>query len=154
MGERFRDTEHLVRLAALFAVGIVSFFILAAMMIPKDFGKYGHYRPGALDDNRAHAVVFAGREACADCHDDIVTERSGSHHARVSCESCHGALAAHAEDPDALVPELPEATALCLECHQTNVARPKDFPQVDAAEHAEGSPCTDCHSPHHPEFDE
>ncbi len=153
MRERFRDSEHLVRLAGLFAAGTVAFLVLRAVMVPHDFGTYGHYRAGALSDNQARSPVFAGRAACAECHDDIVAQRVGSHHARIGCESCHGALAAHAADPDSLKPELPEATPLCVGCHQMNVARPHAFPQVDPAEHAEGSPCTECHSPHHPEIE-
>jgi uncharacterized CHY-type Zn-finger protein len=153
MRERFRDSEHLVRLVGLFAAGILVFLVLRMVMVPKSFGVYGHYRAGALLDLRARDPVYAGRAACADCHDDIVAQRVGSRHAQIGCESCHGALAAHAADPEAVKPELPEATPLCERCHQANVARPHGFPQVDPAEHAEGSPCTECHSPHHPEIE-
>jgi len=66
-------------------------------MMPKDFGQYGHYRPGALADNAAMPISFAGRAACEECHADVVEGRAGHKHEHVGCEACHGALAAHAE---------------------------------------------------------
>ena len=39
-----------MRMASLFAVGITAFLVLRWLMVPADFGLYGHFRPGALDD--------------------------------------------------------------------------------------------------------
>lgn len=149
---RFRDREHLVRMAVLFAAGIAVFVVMRVVLVPADFGEYGHYRAGALADNASVVPVYAGRDACADCHEDVVASRQGSLHAQVGCEACHGALGAHAADPGEVQPVLLEATPLCLHCHARSVARPASFPQVDAEEHAGGDPCTDCHLPHHPEI--
>lgn len=151
MSHLFKDKEHLIRMAALFVVGIGVFVVARAVMVPDGFGDYGHFRAGALGDNRARPLGFAGRAACADCHDDVVEARKGSKHAGVGCEACHGALADHAADPEQVKPQRPDAKTICLVCHLTNVAKPDAFPQVDPKEHGDGEPCGSCHQPHHPE---
>ena len=149
MRERFRDSEHLIRLALLFGVGLALFFGARAVLVPADFGELGHYRTGALDDNRRKPPVHAGRAACAECHDTAAALAAGAH-ARVACESCHGALGAHAADPEAVAPAKPDAAALCVRCHAFDPARPARHPQVEATAHAEGAACTECHEPHAP----
>jgi hypothetical protein len=152
MKDLFKDKEHLLRMAGLFAAGVLLFVVARGLLVPKGFGTYGHFRAGALADNRARQVMFAGRAACADCHADIVEMRVGSKHATVGCEACHGALARHAEDPENVKPVKPDGARICLVCHLENVAKPKRFPQVDPAEHGEGKACNSCHNPHHPEI--
>lgn len=152
MGDWLKDREHLLRLALLFAVGFTVFLIARAVLIPEGFGEYGHYRAGAIDDNRARPVKFAGQVACADCHGDVLETKAAGKHGTVRCEACHGALAAHAEDPASVVPEKPKAEVLCPVCHQKNVARPATFPQVDPKEHSGGESCSECHQPHSPGF--
>ena len=120
--------------------------------MPSDFGKYGHYRAGALDDLRARPVKFAGHETCEACHSDQAAEKSKGKHARVGCEACHGPLAKHAEDPTSLVPQKPDTAVLCVRCHEANTAKPKGFPQVVSADHANGLPCNTCHKPHIPKL--
>ena len=153
MRDLFRDKEHLVRMAGLFAAGGVIFVIMRILLVPADFGQFGHFRAGALDDNRLPQLRYAGRAACGECHDDVVEERSGSAHAGIGCEACHGLLAVHAEDPGAMQPELPSPDLLCVNCHRLNVARPEWFPTIDPDEHAEGESCDECHMPHHPEIE-
>ena len=154
MRELFKDKEHLVRMAGLFAAGLLVFVVFRGILIPADFGEYGHFRAGALEDNRGAAPVFAGRAACEECHDDVAAERVGSAHGSVGCEAGHGALASHAEDPSVVLPELPEATPMCLSCHQRSVSKPEWFPQVVPDEHSEGEACSECHMPHNPGFEE
>ncbi len=149
--ERFKDKEHLVRMAALFLGALAIFLVFRALMVPKGFGTYGHYREGALADSAGRPLHFAGRKACEECHTDIADQRKGSKHEKVSCEACHGPLAEHAADPDKLKPQKPDGKTLCLVCHAENVAKPKGFPQVNPQEHGDGGPCTGCHKPHHPE---
>ncbi len=149
--DRFKDKEHLVRMAALFLVALGLFLVLRALLVPKGFGTYGHYREGALSDMASRPLHFAGRKACEECHSDIADQRKGSKHEKVSCEGCHGPLAEHAADPDKLKPVKPDPKTLCLVCHSENVAKPKGFPQVDPKDHGDGGPCTSCHKPHHPE---
>lgn len=151
MRETIRDGEHLLRAGALLGAGLVVFFAVAALAIPKDFGIYGHYRAGALDDNRDHPLVFAGHAACEECHADVVAVRTGSRHARIRCETCHGPLAKHAEDPAGVTPERPTKRTLCLGCHTASASRPPTFPQIVPADHAASGDCTDCHPHHHPE---
>lgn len=150
MKGRFKDAEHLLRLAALFAAGLLVFSIARAEFVPAGFGKYGHYRAGAVDDIRAKTPNYAGQTACADCHVDIVQLRSQARHRGISCESCHGPLAKHANAPDELKPKLPEARPLCVHCHAANTGKPKQYPTVNIKEHAGDESCLTCHKPHDP----
>ena len=151
MVELLRHSRHIVRAAAIVAVGILAFVVARAYLIPAGFGTYGHYRAGAIEEAREHEPRFAGHAACEECHDDVVQARKGSRHDHVRCEACHGALAGHAADPGALKPSRPDADRLCLVCHLANVAKPNTFPQIDPKDHADGSACGSCHRPHHPE---
>ena len=150
MRESLRDREHLLRVVALFVAGLLLFVAVRALLVPSDFGRYGHYRAGALADVRATAPSYAGRQACADRHPDIAEALAKGKHAGVGCESCHGALGRHAADPEKLKPAKLTVPGLCLSCHMANVAKPKKFPQIDPADHGEGAPCTSCHAAHHP----
>ena len=146
----FGHKEHLARMAALFGVGIVAFLVLQALLVPRSFGVYGHYRAKALEENRARPVAFAGRAACVECHSDVPDAMKGGPHAGVHCEACHGPLAAHAGDPTEKKALRPDSRVLCARCHAANVARPARFPQVDPAEHSGGEACTTCHAAHNP----
>jgi len=150
MRETLRDREHLIRVAALFVAGLLLFVAVRALLVPSDFGKYGHYRAGALMDVRSLTPSFAGREACADCHPDIAEALAKGKHVRVGCESCHGALGRHAGDPEKQKPAKLEPLKLCLSCHMASVAKPKKFPQIDPDDHGERASCTSCHAAHHP----
>ena len=143
-----------MRLAGLFAVGALLFVVFRWLLVPADFGIYGHYRAGALEDNRQRTPVFAGVDACGECHDDVLATRTGGGHDGVRCEACHGPLAGHSADPPDLIPELPDGATICLTCHVSAVSKPAWFPQVDPLEHAAGDPCNDCHLPHAPGFGE
>lgn len=68
----------------------------------------------------------------------------------MNCEACHGPLANHANDPASVTPGLPDTAVLCARCHTASAAKPKDFPQVDPADHSGGMPCKTCHNPHNP----
>lgn len=146
----FGSAEHLVRVALLFGAGLVAFLGLQQLLVPEDFGVYGHYRAGALDDSRARPAAFAGRAACGDCHDDKPAALAKGKHAAVGCEACHGALAAHAQAPDEAAPARPDVATLCLRCHGRTSGRPATFPQIDPADHAGETRCNECHSPHDP----
>lgn len=149
MGRPFPHSAHLVRMGVLLFAGLLAFVAARRMLVPPGFGRFGHYRPGALDDNRARSPVHAGKAACIACHTDVEDLRQGTPHAALSCEVCHGPQALHADDPAKAKPPRPKAPGLCLGCHQTLLARPKAFKQVDPKEHA-GDACLDCHSPHAP----
>lgn len=145
------DGQHLIRAAAILLGSVLLFLVVRSFLVPAGFGELGHYRRAALEEATALPVHFAGRAACEDCHTDVVDARHGSLHERISCESCHGALAAHAEDPTSLIPSLPDAKTICLGCHRAQVTRPAAFPQIDPKEHGGDVECSECHQPHHPE---
>src|SRR5450830_1884831 len=136
MNRFLKDKEHLFRMAALFAAGVVLFLILRAVLVPKGFGVYGHYRAGALADNRVRTPRFAGRATCIECHTDERDALKGGK---------------HAGDPSASKAVKPDAKMICFTCHLANVAKPKKFPQMDPKNHFDGGACIGCHSPHAPD---
>jgi hypothetical protein len=147
-----KDFEHLVRMALLFAVGIIVFLIGRTLLVPEDFGVYGHYRAGALADNRAYEIKYAGQVLCVECHGDKQDERKDSKHAKISCETCHGPLARHATGAEETKPARPDGRGTCVGCHLKRHARPRDFPQIVLADHAGDGPCIECHTPHAPKI--
>jgi Cytochrome c554 and c-prime len=150
MKDFLRNTEHLLRVVVLLGLGVVAFLVIRHMVVPPNFGEYGHFRPAALDEIRARPVKFAGHQTCEACHSDQAEMKSKGSHAKVACEACHGALAAHAEDPGSVVPKLPDTKILCARCHEANQGKPKSFPQVATADHSNGLACNTCHKPHNP----
>jgi len=150
MRELFRDAEHLFRLAGVFLALLVVFLVARAVLTPATFGTYGHYRAAALGEIRERPIAHAGRAACLDCHEDMATLKKSGKHAGLGCEACHGPLEAHVADASTVVPEKPSAKTLCLVCHRENLAKPRNFPQIDPKEHADDDNCIKCHDPHSP----
>jgi uncharacterized CHY-type Zn-finger protein len=149
MAALFKDQEHLLRVAGLFAAGLLAFLVLQQLLVPAGFGAFGPFRAGALDDNRARPLRYAGQATCVECHTDVAQVRAHGKHSKVACEACHGALSTHAADPEAAKPVRPDPRTLCVVCHAANVAKPTGFPQIDRAEHPDGL-CTECHVAHDP----
>ena len=147
---KFRDIEHLFRLAAIFLGAILVFAIARAAIVPDDFGLLGHYRASAVDEVAALPIVHAGQKACADCHPDVVEARAVARHRAVACEACHGPLARHADGSDSARPARPEGRALCIRCHSAKTGKPKRYPTVDVKEHAGEENCLSCHKSHDP----
>jgi hypothetical protein len=178
MGDRFQHARHVIRAAAVLAVGLTGFLIARSALIPSDFGVLGYYRAGALDDVKALPIVHAGRAACVECHDGTYdppepeAESPGrklavkvpldpardNKHFTLNCEACHGPLQKHVadEDKEMAVPKV-GTDALCLGCHRTLAGRPKAQPQVVPADHkksgdAKKDACVACHTPHWPKI--
>jgi hypothetical protein len=149
---RFKDVEHLFRLAAVFLVGILVFLVARATLVPDDFGLLGHYRAGAVSEVAARPIAHAGQKACAECHADVVETRAAARHAAIACESCHGPLAKHADGSDAAKPARPDGRATCIRCHATRTGKPTRYPRVDVQEHAGDEKCVTCHSSHNPKI--
>jgi hypothetical protein len=149
----FRDIEHLIRLAVVMAIALVSFVILRTAVVPHSFGQYGHYRGDAIAEISSRPMTFAGHDACEACHTDIADQKKLGKHVVVACEACHGALAKHADDPGSMQPAKLDTTVLCARCHEANRAKPKAFPQVVTADHSAGLACNACHQPHHPKIE-
>jgi hypothetical protein len=147
-GSRFRDYEHIVRMAVVFAMGIALFLVWRAWMVPPDFGVYGHYRAGAIADGLQRPMRFAGQAACVECHEDVQQARAAGRHAHVACEACHGPLGQHARGEVDAAPIRPSPRAICISCHAAGSGKPKAFPQVVIQEHSDAGPCTACHDAH------
>ena len=94
---RFRDSEHLLRFAALFVMAFMAFLIIRHFVVPKSFGEYGHYRGAAIAEIAARPVKFAGHQTCETCHADVAQEMQAGKHEHVHCEACHGPLQKHVD---------------------------------------------------------
>lgn len=149
----FKDIEHLIRLAVVFAIGLVVFLILRATVVPRSFGQYGHYRGAAIAEIAARPIALAGHDVCETCHSDVGDQKRQGKHGIVACEACHGALANHADDPGSVQPAKLDTAVICARCHEANSAKPKWFPQVVTADHAGGLACDTCHRPHSPKIE-
>lgn len=137
-------------LILLFAIFIVVFIGIRRLLVPESFGQYGHYRGEALNEIAAQEPVFAGTQACIDCHSDIYEMLLSDQHANLSCEVCHGPGLKHTDSMEASDIFIQRGRDLCGRCHALNPARPMDVIfQVDVAEHnIEFENCVDCHNPH------
>ena len=140
--------QQMTRLLAVFAVLAVAFLIIRPILVPATFGQFGHYRAAAVDEIAARPITYAGRNTCVDCHQDEATSQGKSPHQGLTCESCHGPLLAHLDNPSEAKPMMPRERDYCPICHGYDAARPNGFPQVVVAEHNEGLPCIGCHNPH------
>jgi hypothetical protein len=149
---RMKDAAHLFRFAGLFVIAFLAFWAIRGFVVPKSFGKYGHYRAAAIDEIAARPMHYAGHDTCETCHTDVLDAKKTGKHAHVNCEACHGPQSQHAADPS-ITPAKIDIATLCVRCHAASAARPKAFPQVIAEEHSNGVPCETCHQPHSPGMD-
>jgi hypothetical protein len=149
-----RHYQHVLRVLGLFAAGFTIFLIVRWALIPADFGVYGFYRAGALDDVKAQAPLYVGEQTCLDCHSEVGELRKDARHATVRCEACHGPLTKHASGDFEVKPRALNPRVLCLQCHTTQNGLPPGFPNIVPADHAGDGPCTDCHKPHRPKIDQ
>ncbi len=156
MRNMFKMPPQILRIFLL-AVGIVvSYFIARYFLTPPSFGEYGWYRGAALQELASYQPVFAGRKACDECHSEQFQKLLKGGHKTLSCEGCHGPLAAHAENPD-VSPDKKSNYGACVRCHEANPSRPKWHKQIVSKAHyteskpgAKPSLCTECHVPHSP----
>lgn len=146
---RFFHMPPQVLRIVLLALGIVVVYSVARFFLtPRSFREYGWYRGEALLELRAREPVFAGRKACEECHSDQYQKLLKHEHKGLSCEGCHGAGQAHADNPDVKIDK--SNYGICLRCHEANVSRPKWHKQIVSKSHYTGSKCTECHQPHSP----
>ena len=147
-----KDIEHLARLAAVMLIVFAAFVIVRTAIVPKSFGQYGHFRGAAIAEIASKPIVHAGHQNCETCHTDVFEKKGQGKHVVIACEACHGGLANHADDPS-IHPTKLEAVVVCSRCHEENSAKPKWFPQVMTADHANGLACDSCHQPHTPKIE-
>jgi hypothetical protein len=149
MARSFKPPPQVVRLLLLTAGIVFSYFVARALLTPPSFGEYGFYRGAALPETAARQPVYGGAKACGECHEQETKDLAAHGHKTLSCEACHGAAQAHADDPD-VKPQILNY-GHCVRCHEANISRPKWHKQVVSKSHYPGSNCTECHIPHQPE---
>ncbi|NIN09982.1 MAG: hypothetical protein GTN62_01065 [Gemmatimonadales bacterium] len=88
---------------------------------------------------------------CSACHGQIASQKAVSHHATVSCTTCHAAPPGHKETPRAVRPAKPTERSFCGACHATDAPSPGRIPRVDMRSHGHPYVCWQCHYPHYPE---
>lgn len=145
-----RIPQQLVPLLILFVALVAAIVVARHFLVPPTFGERGHYRWSAVEEAAEQEISYAGYTVCSDCHDDIAEAKSRANHRGLSCESCHGPAADHAEAPDEFLPEKPGGREFCTLCHGYNAARPSGFAQIIPDRHNPGEPCMECHDPHEP----
>jgi hypothetical protein len=167
--------QHIKRLIGAFAVLIILFLVLQSFLKPASFGKIGHYRADAIQENKMKEMHFAGSDKCTKCHEEMKTDKEVGFHATLQCEACHGPGLKHAmyadkfkdgELPDSLLLHKPGSRKECAVCHQLNAARVKIvfdtidnsmIKQIDPMKHNLVDKrnfakliCIECHNPHQP----
>lgn len=145
-----RIPEQVRRLSILIILLLGLFVVVRSLLVPPDFGKYGHFRASAVDEIAAQEIQYAGHAICTDCHDDVVEVKAKGYHKTVNCEVCHGPAAAHTEDPEAVELQAPRGRGYCPLCHEYFPSRPTGFPQIVSASHNPMKSCITCHNPHDP----
>lgn len=142
--------EQVKRLSIVFVVFVGLLILARNILIPPDYGKYGHFRANALDEIISQEINYAGHVICGDCHDEEVELKRNGYHKNVSCEVCHGPAAAHTEDDESVELRIPSQRGYCPLCHEYLPSRPTGFPQILAASHNPLKACISCHNPHDP----
>ena len=144
---RFKLPPQILRLVLLTLAIVGSYLIARVFLTPASFGEFGWYRGEALVELRSRPPVYAGKQACDECHSDQLQKLAKFEHQTLSCEACHGVSREHAENPDILPVKL--TGSHCIRCHEANPSRPKWFKQIVVRDHY-GGKCTECHVPHQP----
>jgi len=91
-------------------------------------------------------------EECSACHGQIASQKAVSHHAGLSCTTCHNAPEEHKISPRSVRPTRPTERAFCGQCHSEPAMASSGIPQVDLNTHGERYLCWQCHYPHFPEI--
>lgn len=141
---------QLKTLIPLFAIFITVFLVARSLLIPESFGEQGHYRFNSIQENQDMPLNYAGKELCAECHDDKAEEMESDMHATISCETCHGPGLAHYDNPEPNNIMIPDERAHCGLCHEYNSTRKNKIAQIDMSDHYVDNKCIECHNPHLP----
>jgi hypothetical protein len=145
------------RILLLYFAGIIIFFSLRAILVPPTFGEIGWYRAESVEEIAELQSKVGEEFRCFNCHVAEYAEWEIGEHRNISCESCHGLLRPHAENPEEfmgydefLSPKAFNSTLdFCLSCHGEGITKPELFPQI-SVEHTKDWDCLNCHNPHNP----
>jgi len=146
-----RVPDQIIRLAVVAAVLAAALLVVRAFVIPEELTDPELHKTKTIERETAKGILYAGRTACKDCHEDEFATVVGGHHRNLACEICHGPSAGHADDPMAEKPPAPRDRKFCPQCHAFDASRPTGFPQINPVVHNPGMPCIDCHLAHDPE---
>ena len=164
-----KDKLHIIIVLSLVFLAAIIFIIISALLRPKSFDEYGHYRWNAVNDILTQQVIIQSTKTCSECHSDIYNLHEKDAHYNVPCVDCHGAGNQHTEfhrknitsKVTADQARMPKEYNLegCLFCHRKLKAKPSDFPQINHISHYEflhikdsTTKCIACHNPHEPIF--
>jgi hypothetical protein len=89
-------------------------------------------------------------QECRACHGGIVSMKSLSNHALLSCTTCHDAPEQHKIKPRSYKPSSPTDRKFRAKCHARGSQEPA-APKVDVETHGEKYLCWHCHYAHMPE---
>lgn len=145
-----RFPEQIRHLLVPLAIVLAVYTLAHYLLVPSDFGLYGHYRASSPQMNADLPIKYSGADACVDCHDEIAVRKKEGYHSGVACEVCHQPAAAHVENPEKIKPVIAQGRKFCLLCHEYLPSRPTGFPQILSESHNSQQPCTACHRPHDP----
>jgi hypothetical protein len=149
---RTRRGGLLAAVAIVAGAGVLSIALLAGAAMA-----WNPYLDYTLH-NDVNAKQWAGLElsytssaVCATCHGTEHTRLTSNAHTDIGCQSCHGALLAHAEagdkaTSDQVAVRVP-TDAVCVRCHTQATGRPAGFPEIKIGQHFISS-CLECHDPH------
>jgi hypothetical protein len=85
---------------------------------------------------------------CSACHGQIARQKAVSHHAGVSCTTCHQTPDEHKVNPRSVRPTKPTDRSFCGACHAQ--AGLTGISQIDLGTHNPAYLCWQCHYPHYP----
>ncbi len=142
--------DPLLRLGILAGALVGAAFYGHRYLIPESLKDPAFQIRSVIARETAREPHFAGAGACSPCHPEQHDLKEQGYHRTMSCETCHGAAQAHADDPTAVKPRIPRGRDFCPQCHAYKVSRPLGFPQINPASHNPIDPCVSCHNPHDP----
>jgi len=157
-----KHNAHVVRIFAVLILAALAGIIIRGFVIPDSFGKFGHYRGDAIQDELNLETRHMTNDSCLSCHPYIKEMHLAGIHKTVSCEFCHGPFADHIENgkKTAALPvkKKEEINALCLRCHNKIIrARPEEsIKMIAMPKHLEEKRvrldhnCDQCHNVHAP----
>jgi hypothetical protein len=141
--------DAMLRLSLALGLLLAAGFV-ARYLAPPSLKQHDLQIAAAAEREAAREPVYAGAPVCLDCHADQVTAKAQGYHRNVSCETCHGPVTTHLENPVEVKPPAPRDRRFCPTCHAYSLSRPMGFPQVNPVTHNPLQPCISCHEPHDP----